>query len=99
MSRTIHSGYNQYIAPGSSTTLHSTSGKLRSLLLTGESTTIGSITIYDNTVASGNVLYAAKLRIDAPITIILPLETPMIFETGLTVVTDANASAFLLTEV
>ena len=99
MSRVLKNDFNQYVAPSSSTTLHSVEGWLRTLIVTGESTTIGEITIYDNTAASGDILFAAKVRIDAPLIIKHFLQIPMKFDTGLTVVTDANANAFLLTEI
>jgi hypothetical protein len=98
MPRTIENDFNQYVAPSTSRTLHSGAGWLRTIIVTGESTTIGTCTIYDNTAASGNVLYACKVRIDASVIIILPLETPLRFTTGLTVVTDAEARAYLLAE-
>lgn len=91
--------YNQYVPPSSSTTLHSSAGLVRELIVSGESTTIGTITIYDNTAASGNILFAAKVRIDAPLILVFNLVHPLVFWSGLTVVTDGYANAFIITEI
>ena len=99
MTRYIQSDHNQYIAPSSSTTLHTGAGKVRALLVTGLSTTPGLLTVYDNTAASGNVLIAIDVSAYSPVTIILPPDTPLVFSTGLHAVTDALTRAFLLTEV
>ncbi len=96
--RNLQNDYNQYVATSTATTLHTGSGWVRVIIATGTSTTVGQLSIYDNTTTS-NMLLRVQVEIRAPVIIILPLELPLKFSTGLHVVTDANCRAYLLTEL
>jgi hypothetical protein len=72
-------------------------GILASVDASGGGTT-GSVTIYDNTLASGNILFRANLHYNSPLFIQLDKVHVLNFETGCMVVTTAYVDAFILTE-
>ena len=98
MTRYINSDYNQFVAAGSSSTLHTGAGKVRAILATNSIATYQALTLYDNTAASGNVLFTAYVGATMPLIIILPNDLPLVFSTGLHVVTGANTQAMIITE-
>jgi hypothetical protein len=94
----IISDYNNYVPKNTSAqTLHSGAGKVHAVIATTTGT-VESVTLYDNTAASGNVLIALDLRNDTPLILIYPAERPLRFYTGLTVKTSTNAQCHLITE-
>jgi hypothetical protein len=93
----IISDYNNYLPVSTTKTLHSGSGKVHAILATSDSST-GMVTIYDNTAASGSILFQISLNSTTPAFIILPAERPLRFHTGLTVVTDANTRCLIISE-
>lgn len=98
MTRYIKSDYNQHVAINTTSTLHTGAGKILAIILTNSSTTSQITTLYDNTAASGNILSAFNVAAPNPLVIIFPYNYPMQFSTGLTVVTGANTTAFIITE-
>ncbi|MFC1879385.1 hypothetical protein ACFLZW_05680 [Chloroflexota bacterium] len=98
MTRYIKSDYNQFVAGGSSTTLHTGVGKILAMILTTTNVAPETTTIYDNTAAAGNVLLTLNVTNTAPVFIIFPPKYPPVFKTGLTIVTAANTDAFIITE-
>ena len=99
MTRYIKSDYNQYVAANNAgSTLHTGAGKVRAIIATARATSAESVTLYDNTAASGNVLIRVNVTDGDPAIIILPVNYPLTFTTGLTVVTSTNCDAFILTE-
>jgi hypothetical protein len=97
--RYIKSDYNQFLDSAASTTLHTGAGKIRAIMITCSSTTPASLTLYDNTAASGNVLLIASVSTYSPFILVLPKNYPLIFDTGLHGVCATNVRAFILTEV
>ena len=98
MTRYIHSDSGQYITIGTTKTLHTGSGKILAIIATNTSSTPASLTLYDNTAASGTVLAVFSISYLTPLIIILPQNTPITFTTGLTAVTGATILAFIITE-
>jgi hypothetical protein len=95
----IYAGSSQYCAAGATKTLHSKAGKIHKIIYGGAAS--GTITFYDNTAGSGTVLLVLN------VTVTLDYQTreinfdsrmPMVFTTGLTVVTPANVQCFVITE-
>ena len=99
MTRYIKSDYNQFIDSNTSKQLHSGAGKIRAIIVTGSSTTPASLTLYDNTAASGNILLVISASAYDSVVVVLPQNYPLIFNTGLYGVTATNCRAFILTEV
>ena len=95
----IKSDYNQHCPAGATTTLHTGSGKIHSILLSSTNTTGAQVIFYDNTAGSGNILLDLYITFYITPTLIKfdPLRPP-IFSTGLTVVTPANTTATVITE-
>ena len=83
MAKTIRNGY--YLASGGSTvTVHSNAGLLVALLISTAQSTVQTITLYDNTAASGTVI--AQLSVqpsNTPVHITFPRERGIPFSTGL----------------
>ena len=96
--RYINSDYNQFVGASGSSTLHTGAGKVRAILATNSSATAQTLTLYDNTAASGNILFAASVASPMPLVIILPIDFPLSFSTGLHVTTGANTQAMIITE-
>jgi len=101
MTRILNNDYNQYVDPSSSDTLHTGEGWIRAIFLFSNNSsepTYTDLTLYDNTAASGNILFFATANINRYVSVIFPLETPLKFSTGLHAVTDAYGHAYILTE-
>ena len=78
--------------------LHTGAGKAHAIIVTGADTTADSLTLYDNTLAAGDVLIKINVSLYAPVTLHLDRLLSLQFSKGLTAVTSAGASAFVLTE-
>lgn len=99
MTRYINSDFNQYIpANTSSKVLHTGPGKIRAIIATPSTANAETLTLYDNTAASGNILIKINCSYRLPTIIILPQNFPMVFSTGLTAVTSVGLDAFVITE-
>ena len=87
MGRTLKNDLNQYVPKSTATTLHSVPGWIRTIIVNGDSTTVGQVTIYDNTAASGTVIM--KLNVDpaqCPYYVEFPRNAGIAFSTGMHVV-------------
>ncbi len=94
----IYSGSSNYIPKNTTKTIHTKAGKLRSILLTGDNT--GEVTFYDNTTATGNILLVLDMQAynGQPYLFNFPELIPLVFSTGLTIVTGTNMRCFIITE-
>ena len=88
----IQANYDGYVPVSTTKTIYTGPGQVISILATTTSATGVTITFYDNTAGSGNVLLTLNLQCSSPIAIILPIEQRLKFDTGLTVVTPATAT-------
>ena len=95
----IVSNYNNYVSINTTLTLVTGAGKIHRIIMSCNSATLQAVTLYDNTAASGNVIMVFYISQYSGVTDI-PLDSrmPLIFSTGLTVVTGANCTAFIITE-
>lgn len=98
MTRKIYSGNTQYVASGATRTLHTGPGKIYAIIATCSSTTPAALAMYDATSVTTPVLGSYTISAYAPLIIILPKETPMLFSNGLTVAAAANVNVFIITE-
>lgn len=96
--RRIFSTSDQYVHESYGKVLHSGPGKIYTLIVTCSSTTAAAVTVYDNTAASGTVLFKANVAAYAPLVIHFPQNTPLVFTTGLAIATAAGVEAFAITE-
>lgn len=94
----LYSGSGQYIPKNTTKTLHSKAGKIHAILITGDNS--GTVTLYDNTGGSGTILLVLDFVIyySNPTLIQFDRIMPLLFTTGLTVVTSANVRCFIITE-
>jgi hypothetical protein len=79
-------------------TLHSGPGKIYAIIVTCNNTTPAAIAIYDNTVAGSFVIATWTVSAYAPLVLFFPQNTPLVFETGLTIAAATGVNAYLLTE-
>jgi hypothetical protein len=95
----IYAGSANYVPKNTTKTIHSKAGKLRAIILTADAQP-GTVTFYDNTGGSGTVLLVLDVYSTTPIPRIIDfnLLTPLVFVTGLTIVTSANSRCFVITE-
>jgi hypothetical protein len=95
----IYAGSNNFDPANTSAgkLIHSGPGKIR-VILASASTGTGTITFYDNTAASGTVLLALYPSSMGGIFAEYPQLTPLVFTTGLTVVTSQYAACHVVTE-
>ena len=54
MTRKIYSDYNQYVAGGATSTLHTGAGRILAIVITAVTTSAVTVTLYDNTGCAGN---------------------------------------------
>ena len=91
-------GYTQYVPAGAAQTLHTGQGAIYAILAsTSKSSGVASVTFYDNTSGSGNVLLTLHLNPYQPV-VQLSFEEyrPLRFETGLTVATGAEVECHVI---
>ncbi|MEW5870729.1 MAG: hypothetical protein AB1894_15760 [Chloroflexota bacterium] len=88
----IQADYNGYVPASTTKTIHTGPGQVLSILATTTNGAAQTITLYDNTAASGDILLTINLIAYGPVIIILPLEHRLRFDTGLTVVTPATVT-------
>jgi len=93
---TLHNTYKNFFPAGSgAATVHTTPGQLLAILAT-TAASADTITLYDSSTASGDVLITLHLRPDTPLQIFTPENIPLAFWKGLTI--DPSAShVFLFT--
>ena len=90
----FHPTYSQFCPANTGTLLRTGPGELHDGIATSTAP-VGSpetITFYDNTLDSGNVLLTLKLNENSPIFIQLRSDMPLRFSTDLTVVTPASST-------
>jgi len=92
--------YSNYVAISTTKTLKTGKGKVHAILATCSASGSGaqSVTLYDNTAGSGNILFLGYLWYNMNCIIILPDYLALKFSTGLTVVTSNAVAAFIATE-
>ena len=94
-----YAGSANHVTESTTKTIHTGIGKLRSILASVKLAGSGTITFYDNTAGSGAVLLVLGLSIYiAPQLYNFPTNTPLVFTTGLTIVTTAGAYCTVITE-
>jgi hypothetical protein len=95
----IYAGSANYVPKNTTKTVHSKAGKLRLVIVTADAQP-GTITFYDNTGGSGTILLVLDVVSTTPIPQVIDfnLLTPLVFTTGLTIVTSANCRCFVITE-
>ena len=93
---TLHNTYKNFFPAGSgAATVHTTPGLLLAILASTAAAS-DTITLYDSSTTSGDVLLTMHLRPDAPVRLFTPENMPFTFWKGLTV--DPSAShVFLFT--
>ena len=94
---TLRTTYAQFVTTGTTKTLHSGPGKIHAIILTAAVATNCQVTFYDNTAASGNTLLVLNANMNDQPIIIFPEHLALSFTVGLTIVTAANAYAYVLT--
>jgi len=92
----IHADYNYYIGKATTTTLVTGSGKIHAIIASANATTPEYVDFFDNTAGSGNRLL--RIYVDQRGPIHMQFKQPLTFETGLTVVTSAEAVCHVTTE-
>lgn len=94
----VRSNTTTYLPPSTTRVLHAGPCRVHGVLASGLSTGAGTFTLYDNTAASGAVLFSASVSLYAPLLLLLsPLEA-LDCTSGLTAVTDANCRLFVIGE-
>ena len=88
--------YNQYCPASTGTLLRTGAGEVHALIFTCANTTAESVTIYNNTAGSGNILIKFNLEQRSPIVIFFPPHMPLQFTTGLYVSTGTNVVGFVI---
>ena len=91
----IYAGSSNYIPKNTTKTIHSKAGKLRSFIITGDGN--ATVTFYDNTSATGTILLVMDYTY-YPLIFEFDKLMPLVFTTGLTIVTSANGRCFVITE-
>lgn len=95
LGKPLHTPQSLRISTLTTTVLKYSAGNLHSIVFGTRPTAAGTITIYDNTVATGTVLWAGTVR--QPVTEQTPMSIDfrgLPFSNGLTIVTATNASDF-----
>ena len=98
----LYNGYSNFVPKNTaSQVLHSGRGFIHTIIASVDGAaggTNGTLTIYDNTAASGNILFRVHPYLNNPVFIELERTHVLKFLTGLTVVTSAYVDAFILSE-
>lgn len=83
MAKTIRQGY--FLNSGGSTqTLHSAAGRLLAVFVSHAQTTVQTVVFYDNTAASGTMIFRINLDpTNSPVYIEFPRDQAIAFSTGL----------------
>ena len=92
----IYAGNANYVAAATTKVIHSAPCKLRGIIYSASA--IGTITFYDNTSAAVPIQLLLNVAPNAPGFINFEINIPLVFVTGLTVVTAANVQCFVITE-
>jgi hypothetical protein len=99
----INAGYANFV-PKNSTSgqlIHSGRGFVHAIVATVDAASGGStgtLTLYDNTAAAGNVLFRAHVSTNSPLVVRLDRILALVFETGLTAVTSQYLEVMVVTE-
>ena len=88
--------YNQYIPVSTTKTLRTGAGEVHAIIITSAAASAELVLFYDNTAGSGNLLLSLYAWNVNPIVIFFPPTMPLKFSTGLTVLTPANSTAFVI---
>lgn len=94
----IYAYRQNYCPPGASTSVAAGAGGIHTLIVTCNSTAPAQVILYDNTAASGNILFSLFVSAYAPVVFNLKDVGPIRFTTGLTVVCPASVAAFVVIE-
>jgi hypothetical protein len=94
----IVANYTNFVAASSTVTLSAGSGKVHAITVFGIYAAPSLVTFYDNTSASGNILFACYVSCYYPCIIIYPPHLALKFTVGLTVVTADGAICHVVTE-
>ncbi len=99
----LYNTYSNFVPKNtSSKVLHTGRGFLHALIATVDTAgggTTGSLTLYDNTAASGNILLRVNLHSNANVILELDRVHALKFATGLTAVTTQYVDAYVLSEL
>jgi hypothetical protein len=95
----LYSGASQFVPKTTTKTLHSKAGRIHGIIVNGDGA--GTVTFYDNTSAAGTILIVLDVinYYAQPLFLQFDRLAPLVFATGLTVVTAGSARCFVITEV
>jgi hypothetical protein len=92
----IYSGATNWVDFNTTKSIHSGPGKLRGIIVSA--TADGSVFFYDHPSGTGTKLLMIAAKAYVPQVILFDNLLPITFTSGLTVVTAANVSCFVITE-
>lgn len=99
----LYNGYSNFIAKNTaSKVLHTGRGFVHVIMASVDHIAGGSegtLTLYDNTAASGNILLRVQVYFERPVVIQLDRVHALKFSTGLTAVTSQYCDAYVLSEL
>lgn len=95
MSRKIYSGTTQFVAAGATKNLHKGPGKIHQIIASDTGATPSVISLYDSAGATTPILLVITVAANS---VCLNFPIPLVFTTGLTVVTAADNRCFVITE-
>ena len=94
----IYASSSQFAPPSTTTTVAPSAGKLYSIIASSSVATLTTITFYDNTAGSGDILHILYMVGDSPFSVNFPALMPLTFGTGLTIVCGANTNCSVIVE-